>query len=184
MRVLSIGFALGAVALGTTGCDDAVVAGSTCTSTSECASGSTCVAYGSGAGTCLVDCSVSANACGGTAQCSGAGSASIDVCQEPAKATNADNPPKEETQPRIPCTTDAECGAIATGGICVQWRGVRDCSFACSVEDDCTPPALAGTTVDFLTCKPDEGDTTRNACVPDEACWTSPQSCVKFGSPF
>lgn len=151
--------------------------GGACSSTGDCTGGTVCVVVAGNSGTCMPQCSGSANDCGVSSVCSGIGAVSVNICQAPP---TANDPPKAEEEPRIPCVSDAECEALQAGTICAEFGGHKDCTIPCSVESDCDTPGLAGVSVDILTCIPDEAMTSRNACLPDEACFTNILSCMTF----
>ena len=148
-----------------------------CVSTEDCSAGNVCVAYGPAGGACTPQCSATVDECGGEASCAGVGATSINVCQEPQAE------PKPEEEPRIPCTSDAECEALESGLICVEFKGESDCTLPCSQESECDVPSVGGITSDFLTCLDDEGDPSRKGCVPDEACFMDPLSCTDLPFP-
>ena len=183
LRILYLALAIFAllslVACGSEG-DEASGGEAPCQSNSDCTGGMVCVSFGSGAGVCTPTCSVSGDECSGTAGCSGVGTLSVSVCQE--TSTDGEAPAPEE-QPRVPCTTDAECAAIQPGIICAEFEGVRDCTIPCTVEGDCDLPSVGGMSVDFMTCIADErSDQTRTACLPDKACFTNPMTCIDMGA--
>lgn len=178
---LTTGLGLAACNDGGGGAGGAGSDGAVCATNAECNDGLVCLAYGSGTGLCSIDCTVSADECSGEATCAGVGSIEVDVCQDPANAPDPEDPPEEEDRPRIPCDVDADCAEFGSNAICAEWKGVKDCTIACDAEDDCTPPTFGGIGIDFLTCLPDEADDSRDACVPDEACFTNPLNCVDLG---
>lgn len=150
-----------------------------CETSSECGS-DVCVRVGS-ASTCAPKCSVSANECSGGASCQGLGSLEVNVCAEKPKDPAQ---PKVEEQPRVACKTDSDCSSLDSRAICAQWKGVRDCSVPCTANDQCNPPSVDGITkIEFYSCQPDEGQTTRNVCLPREECLTNPASCVTVTIP-
>ena len=109
------------------------------------------------------------------------GSTSVSICEEPKEETSSggeQSAPEPEEEPRIPCKTDAECDALQSGLICAQFQGQRDCTIPCSQESDRDTPAVGGMSIDFMTCIADEGDSSRNACLPDVACFNNPMDCV------
>lgn len=170
-----------------TGCDADVSgaadgtrkAGQSCARNAQCEAGTVCLAYGDlSDGFCALDCSVSASECRGSAQCAGVGGIGIDVCQEPEKVPEANEAPAEDERPRLPCSTDADCASLDANAICAEWKGAKDCTLQCNTDDVCNPPAIAGITTTFMTCIPDEGDASRNACLPNEACFSQPMSCI------
>lgn len=154
--------------------------GDRCSTTGECEDGTVCMAYGSGGGVCALNCSADAGACGASAECAGVGSLSIETCQEPENVADAESPPSEETRPYVPCATDAECSALESGAICAEWMGIRDCTLPCASATECNPPTIGGLTITFLECAPDEGDPSRDACLPDPACMANPLDCVSM----
>lgn len=81
-------------------------------------------------------------------------------------------PPSEP--PRLPCNEDDDCEG---GLVCATFGGERDCTIPCAAESDCTPPTVAGVTIDVLTCGDDEG-ADRTVCVPDLACYPNVASCI------
>lgn len=152
---------------------------SPCQTNADCGAGSVCLAIGNTSG-CVVQCSATANECGGSASCAGVGAASINVCQP---APDPQKPPKPDEQPRLPCRSDAECAAVAPGTICVEFKGVRDCTIPCAQESNCDLPSVPGISIDFLTCAADGANPARRACVPDEKCFTNPTSCFSITTP-
>ncbi|MEZ4240870.1 MAG: hypothetical protein R3F59_32880 [Myxococcota bacterium] len=100
------------------------------------------------------------------------------MCQPDDERPADGEVPAEEERPRITCRTDADCAPYGADAVCAEWRGLRDCTLRCDVEDDCTPPTVVGVTVDFLTCIPDEGAPQRDACLPDEQCFADPMACI------
>lgn len=157
------------------GCSADAAGGAGCATTSECGGSAVCLVVG-GAGTCAPTCSASASSCSGTAECSGVGVTSIDVCQQPQDPSMPGSP---VDQPKVVCTTDAECNALQAGTICASFRGVRDCTIPCTVETQCDVPSVGGVSIDFYACGQDEAQTTRQACLPDPACIDAPASCVR-----
>lgn len=88
-------------------------------------------------------------------------------------------PPSEP--PRLPCREDADCD---DGLVCAEFEGERDCTLPCTEEDECTPPALGGLTVDLATCGQDEG-ADRTVCLPDLDCFPDPIAAGCLGGlPF
>ena len=148
--------------------------GQNCETVTDCTGETVCVAIGSGESVCQLECSASADACGASGSCRGVGSLAVDVCvDEPDGET-----PDPEEQPRIPCSTDAECEELSPGAICATFQGARDCTIPCEAESDCELPALGGSAPDFFTCAADEGDASRDACLPDLACLDDPLACA------
>ena len=155
--------------------------GPSCETLADCAAGTVCVNSGGAGSFCLPDCSISASECSASATCTGVGSTSVSICEEPKEETSSggeQSAPEPEEEPRIPCKTDAECDALQSGLICAQFQGQRDCTIPCSQESDCDMPAVGGMSIDFMTCIADEGDSSRNACLPDVACFNNPMDCV------
>ncbi len=150
-----------------------------CNSSSDCQKDYVCLFVGQGSG-CAPICSGSSDECGTNASCGGVGVLDVDVCQKKPDTSNDQTPPAPEEQPRIPCKSDAECNALQSGAICAEFQGARDCTLPCSVESDCDVPSLGGVTMDFMTCIPDEGLSTRKACLPDASCFSNPLACVTF----
>ncbi|MBT3221451.1 MAG: hypothetical protein HN348_20400 [Proteobacteria bacterium] len=148
--------------------------GGACATLDDCDADLVCLA-GVGTGVCVPVCSAQANECSGSAQCAGVGSLEVDVCQEPVDDA--------KDAPHIPCTTDEECDSLQSGTICAEFQGQRDCTISCDKESACDMPTIGGVGMDFLTCIPDEGDTSRDACLPDEACFDNPLDCI-LGLPF
>lgn len=157
---------------------NSVSEGNSCTSTNECRDGLACLAYGERDGTCVPECTASADDCGAEASCGGVGALNVEVCQDDDDATPSDEVPAEEDRPRIPCTTDAECAEYGSDAICAEWMGIRDCTIACTTEATCDVPSVGGISVDLMTCIPDEADPSRSGCLPDEACFASPFNCI------
>lgn len=149
--------------------------GASCSTSSDCPDSQLCLETSLGR-YCTLNCSVSASECSGSAGCEGVGAIEVSVCN-PDPVTE-DETPDAESQPSLPCQTDAECAAKVSSTICAEWQGERDCTIGCTQESECTPPSVAGVTMDFLTCATDEGDTSRTACLPDPACFTNPMSCI------
>ncbi|MEZ4430196.1 MAG: hypothetical protein R3A51_21150 [Nannocystaceae bacterium] len=149
--------------------------GDGCMFSSDCADALVCITVGDLGGVCTPQCSASADECGATASCSGVGALSVNVCQDDP---DPQSPPKPEEQPKLPCMTDADCSELASGAICVEWKGERDCTIPCAAESDCDLPSAGGISVDFLACTADEADDARMGCVPDEACFADVLSCI------
>lgn len=88
----------------------------------------------------------------------------------------AGEPPANEEPPRLPCKEDADCD---DGQVCGTFMGESDCTIVCGAEDDCTPPAVGGITLDVSTCAPDEtSGQDRSICVPDLDCYPNVLSCI------
>ncbi len=153
-----------------------------CKTVTDCSNGTTCL-LADGHRACRPLCDVSTDTCGGSATCGSVGVLSVDVCQPSAPPPTPDDPPVAEEQASLPCATDPACDALQAGSICAGFQGERDCTIRCSAESDCAMPELGGVSVDFLTCSPDESDTTRKACLPDARCFSNPMSCVQLGVP-
>lgn len=180
VRNMIFGLSLAISGCGTDGGgDDDGQEDSGCDVAADCGDGLVCLAYGSGPGTCVPTCEASASDCSAEATCGGSGLV-VDVCEPNDARTPEGEVPAEEERPRLPCATDAECDAITGGSICVEWKGVKDCTIPCASEQACDLPSVGGITMDFLTCTPDEADTSRSGCVPDEACFANPMACVAF----
>jgi hypothetical protein len=186
MAAMSALVMMGAIAVGCGGGGSGGSGGSgggaaICSTMADCADGTVCLITG-GLGLCQLDCSLNASECSAEASCSGVGSLSVSVCQEPAETA-----PEEATEddiPYIPCATDADCQALDPIAICAQFQGRKDCTIPCSNEGEkaeCNLPPLFGVALDFMICNPDEADTTRLACLPDEACFASMMSCMDLG---
>ena len=159
------------------GCDSEDEAGGTpCSGQSDCGAESACVSANATT-VCQLNCSLDANLCGAEASCTGVGAStmSVNVCQP---APEPEEEPVPEEQPSLPCSIDEDCQKFSSIAICAQYDGVRDCTIPCAQESDCDMPTVMGVNVDFMTCIPDEGDTTRMACLPDEACFADPMSCM------
>lgn len=163
--------AAGACASGGTG------SGEDCAVSTDCALGEVCVRVGS-ASQCTTNCTASADECGGEASCEGVGSVGVNVCQEKKPEPSADNPPDPKEEPYLPCTSDAECGELASGAVCAEWKGSRDCTITCGQDSECNPPAVGGIGTSFFGCKPDESNTARTVCLPREECFDDPLSCI------
>ncbi|MBW2735149.1 MAG: hypothetical protein JRH20_22435 [Deltaproteobacteria bacterium] len=151
-----------------------------CQSAADC-QGSVCVARGS-TSFCELSCTAGGNECSASASCNGVGAVGINFCDDEPAPTAA-TPPKAEEQPRIPCKIDAECSQLHAGAICAEFNGVRDCTIPCTTEAQCTLLAVAGIEVDFLACQKDQGNPSRQACLPDPACAQDPMSCVSISLP-
>ena len=169
-------FLLSACGGGTTQSDGS---GGPCQSNSDCSDGMVCVSFGSVGGACTPQCGGSVTECSASASCTGVGSLSVSVCQEKVETQGEAKP---EEQPRIPCTTDAECDAIHAGAVCAQWKGERDCTILCSANSDCEMPEMAGMKMDFMDCLNDERTDVdvRTVCLPDEKCFQDVGSCVQI----
>ncbi|MDP7040030.1 MAG: hypothetical protein QGI45_12780 [Myxococcota bacterium] len=167
-----------------------------CSGQSDCADGTACVRSGT-ISACQIECTADINACGSSGTCSGVGSMSVNVCQPEPESDDGSSSsssssssgggntaqPDPEEQPALPCSSDAECAKLEAGSICALFKGSRDCTVPCTQESQCDMPAMMGYSVDFFTCIADEGDSSRDACLPDEACFSNPMSCmsVSFG---
>ena len=81
--------------------------------------------------------------------------------------------PTPEEPPTLPCKSDSDCD---NGMVCASAGGERGCAMPCTVESDCTPPALNGVSIDILTCG--EDDDKRSVCLPDPACFPNATSCI------
>ena len=95
--------------------------GPSCETLADCAAGTVCVNSGGAGSFCLPDCSISASECSASATCTGVGSTSVSICEEPKEETSSggeQSAPEPEEEPRIPCKTDAECDALQSGLIC------------------------------------------------------------------
>ena len=166
-----------------------------CSGQSDCADGTACVRSGS-VSACQIECSADINACGASGTCSGVGSMGVNVCQPEPESDDGSSSssssssgssgggntaqPDPEEQPALPCSSDAECAKLEAGSICALFKGSRDCTIPCTQESQCDIPAMMGYSVDFFTCIADEGDTSRDACLPDEACFSNPMSCMNY----
>ena len=160
--------------------------GPACVTQSDCGDNAACVTA-AGMSVCQPVCTGSIDECGASASCGGVGAMSINVCQPaqeetPAEEATEEDAPAPEEQPSLPCATDADCSKFDSGAICAQWDGVKDCTIPCTEESDCDIPAIGGFSVDFMTCIPDEADTSRMACLPDENCFADVMSCVTLPS--
>jgi hypothetical protein len=151
-----------------------------CNGNSDCPDGMACLSYGSGPGACAAECSASVDECGANASCSGVGSLSIEVCQQDEDLPEEGEAPSEDERPRIACQTDEDCAEYGSRAVCAEWQGLKDCTVLCEAEEDCTPPSMGGMTFDFMACLEDEGDRSRRACLPDEACFADPFSCMQM----
>lgn len=151
--------------------------GQACETTSQCGS-NVCVRVGDVA-TCSPKCSVNGDECSGSTSCQGIGTFSVNVCAAKPSEANGAASPKPDEQPRLPCKTDADCQPIDARAICAQWKGARDCTIACTSNDVCKEPPVAGVEIDFESCQTDEGNTARKACLPREECEANPLSCIK-----
>lgn len=150
-----------------------------CETSSECGS-AVCVRVGDAAA-CAPKCSVSANECSGGASCQGLGSVEVNVC---APAPKDPAQPTVEEQPRVSCKTDTDCSSLDSRAVCAEWNGLRDCTIPCTANDQCNPPSLDGMTkVEFYSCQPDQGQTTRTVCLPREECLTNPTNCITVNIP-
>ena len=159
-----------------------------CSGQSDCPEEHACVTI-AGESFCQPTCNISADVCGSNASCGGVGVMSINVCtpaeEAPAASeeeTTEEAAPAPEEQPSLPCGSDADCAEFDANAICAQFEGVKDCTIPCAEEADCDMPAIGGFSVDFLTCLPDEADSSRSACLPDAACFADPMSCVTLPS--
>ena len=160
--------------------------GPSCVTQSDCDDGFACITA-LGMSVCQPVCTGTIDECGTSASCGGIGAMSIDVCQPakeevPAEEASEENAPTPEEQPTLPCVTDEDCSKFDSGAICAQWQGTKDCTIPCAQESDCDIPAIAGFSVDFMTCLEDEADSTRMACLPDEKCFADPMSCITLPS--
>lgn len=149
----------GAKATGEAGCEEAV----------ECA-GNVCVAIIDGDHP-PVYCTQECGTCKAGMYCDDStfGLIGLSFCRfsnEPAGA-EPETPPQPAEPPRLPCKEDADCEGTQ---VCATLNGKTDCTIPCTVEEDCTPPAVAGVTLDLATCGKEEGQD-RSVCLPDLACW-------------
>jgi hypothetical protein len=169
---------------GAVGASGSVNEGGTCSVTSECAEGTVCLVT-LGVGLCQLDCSLSADECSASASCKGVGSLEVNVCQEKEEEEEtATEDVSEEDIPYIPCATDADCTPLDPVAICAEFRGRKDCTIPCDnkgEKSECNMPPIMGVSIDFLICNPDEADTSRLACLPDEACFSDMMSCMDLG---
>ena len=156
--------------------------GQSCQSSADCGDNTVCVRIGDQA-TCHLDCAVGGNECSGSASCEGVGKVSVNICQPPEPTPSEETPPDPEEAPRLPCQSDAECQALDPATICAEWRGVRDCTIPCATDNQCNLPPIGGISVRLLACQTDEGDQSRMACLPNEACINNPQSCFTLPTP-
>ncbi|MBP8808601.1 MAG: hypothetical protein KBG48_03770 [Kofleriaceae bacterium] len=174
-RVLSLVAALATVfTLGCGGDDDAT---RSCTTSADCPTASACIAVDA-TRACTPTCSATVDDCGGTAECTGVGASSIDVCQ-PMRDPTA--PPEPADEPIITCATDGECQVLADGdpaAVCGSWQGTRRCTRRCAGESDCQLPPAGGVVLDYLACGADEGAPDRMVCLPDPRCLMDPLGCV------
>lgn len=153
-----------------------------CETVSDCEGGTTCVRQG-GASACALTCTADVTACSAESECLGVASLNINVCAEP---TPEGETPQPEDQPKVVCTTDADCDAVFSGAVCGTFKGQRDCTIPCTQESDCDGPRVGGVSLDFLTCGADDTAPARDVCLPDEACFNDPLSCISgldFGPP-
>jgi hypothetical protein len=188
--MISVMSALMLIGTGAMGCDADSAGGTsssgsdapTCSQMSDCGEGTVCLMT-AGLGLCQLNCSLSADECSAEASCQGIGSLEVSVCQEPE-----DKPSEEVTEediPYIPCATDEDCTPLDPIAICAEFRGRKDCTIPCSAQgekSECNMPPMMGVSMDFMICNPDEADTSRLACLPDEACFTSMMSCMDLGA--
>lgn len=184
MKQIVLGITLVVMVLGCEASDSEDAAagnGPPCVVQSDCPGTQACVNT-LGITYCQIDCSVSADECGVSSSCTGVGAMSISVCQPAKPEVEEEENPTPEAQPTLPCVTDADCTKFQANAICAQFQGVKDCTIPCAVETDCDMPVLAGISIDFMTCINDEGDDSRSACLPDEACCSDPLSCTSFGN--
>ncbi len=114
---------------------------SPCEEASDC-SGDVCVALIDG-GNPPVYCSeqCTANSCPSGFYCDDTTFALLPLsfCRYGATAPAQPDPPEEP--PTLPCQDDTDCGE---GLVCATLDGERGCAVPCTVEDDCTPPAVNG----------------------------------------
>ena len=156
-----------------------------CSGQSDCSDGYACVSV-AGVSYCQLTCSLSSDACGASASCGSVGATSVSVCQPEEESTDSnsgnasteESAPQPDKQPKLPCSTDADCAQFDESAICAEFQGTKDCTIPCTEERECDVPAIGGFSVDFLTCLPDESDQSRSACLPDEACFSNPLNCV------
>ena len=166
---------------GTSGSGSGTRAEGCATGGEACGDGFVCLRSGDESA-CAATCTGSADACGASASCAGVGVASIDVCQEPAAAEPEANEEPAEP-PRVTCSTDADCEALAPGSVCGEWMGERDCTIPCAGESQCDLPSIGGIDADFLTCAEDQGSPGRDVCLPDPRCASNPSACVQVSLP-
>ncbi len=169
--------AIAAAACG--GGGDSGGSGKACTSSSDC-SGGICIKLGASS-TCHLKCKVTGSSCSGSATCNDVGLLGVNFCDE-RPAPTPSSPPKPQDEPKIPCSSDQECKALSPKGICVTWKGFRECTVRCTGDQQCKMPSVGGMSVDFSRCLPDEANKERKGCLSREECFTNPMSCVKLPS--
>jgi hypothetical protein len=155
--------------------------GSPCATAADCGENTICVSFGVGPGACTIECTANGDECSASGGCEGVGTLSVSVCNDEPSDPNA--PPNPQAAPMLKCETDADCEELQAGTICAQWKGSKECTIPCSAETDCDTPSFEGVSVDFLACLEDEADSSRMACVPDEACFANPIDCIDFPMP-
>ncbi|MFT3768095.1 MAG: hypothetical protein QM820_21810 [Minicystis sp.] len=170
---------IGLVALSGCSAKGGTGSGTSCQLSADCGAGEVCVTLGSESA-CTLNCSVSADACGGSGSCEGVGAVGVSVCQESKPAPSTDNPPDPKEQPKLACKTDKDCSAIKAGMVCGEWEGERDCTIPCTEDAQCNPPPIDGIGTKFASCQKDQGDASRTVCLPRKECFTNPTSCVTF----
>jgi hypothetical protein len=146
-----------------------------CESADEC-EGNVCVA--------LIDgnhppnyCSQECGSCPGGFYCDSDtfGLVGLSFCRFGNEPSEPSTPPEP---PRLPCKSDAECGA---GLVCAEFMGESDCTTPCAVEEDCTY-SFQGLTIDLAECAPDQrAGQDRQVCLPDLSCYPDATSCISFG---
>ena len=157
-----------------------------CEGQGDCGDGSFCV-RARGKSSCQLNCSFDADLCGAEASCisAGATSLSINVCQPDPTTLEELMEFGPEDQPMLPCSTDDDCQQFSNIAICATSKGVSDCTVPCDEADDCKMSAqVQGMTINFLECSVDEGDGSRNACLPNPVCEEDPTDRVCFMSIF
>ena len=89
------------------------------------------------------------------------------------------DPPEEPAT--LPCTSDTDCDT----GVCATYEGVRQCTIACSAEEQCTVDLGVGLVLDAMNCEADQTPSTdRTVCLPDPACAVDIQRCTTVPDPF
>lgn len=154
--------------------------GSGCVSQSDCADGTVCLAYGDEeTGSCALECNLSADECSAEASCAGVGSVSVSACQDEDRVAEDGAPPDEDDRPRLTCDSDDDCTIYDSAAVCAEYRGLRECALSCTTDAECNPPEIGGVTTTFQRCGQDDA-ADRLVCLPNEACWSNPASCIQL----
>ncbi len=161
------------------GSEGSLGSGASCTTTTDCAGNEVCLGSGDTA-SCTFVCSGSIDECGAQGQCGQAAVVKVNVCRKKEPAVSEENPPESEEEFVLRCSSDAECAALESGAICAQQGLDRFCTFPCSADAQCNPPAVQGVSTNFFECAPDDSSEPRTVCLLREECFANPSACYSI----